>query len=151
MKRFLPPPPFPRADTHLQELRPSQQGEQWRATLPIWCPYRPGRYWFGAWDLTRRVLLTGMLTLIPVGDEGVREYRRAALALAFAGLAFLVGEVASPYRDPWVGWIYRTVRTLTVLTPLTRQRSGICTAGTIVYVYCSDEVKTKSVQLWIWA
>lgn len=92
-----------------------------------------------------------MLTLIPVGNEGVMKYQRAAVALAFAGLGILVGEVASPYRDPWVGWIYRMVRMLTCLSPLKHHSPEISTTRTATAMYratCSNQIrKHKSVQV----
>lgn len=53
-------------------------------------------------------MLTGLLTAVCPDIEG-KEHARAVLALVLAGVALLVGEVARPYRDPWVYWIYRVV------------------------------------------
>ena len=84
------------------------QGKQWRSTIPVWSPYRSGRHWFAAWELGRRLLLTGLLVLVPADDgEG---YMRAVMGCVFAGLSLAVGEAARPHRDPWIRWIYRTVR-----------------------------------------
>ena len=85
------------------------QGKQWRSTIPIWSPYRSGRHWFGAWELGRRLLLTGLLVLVPAGSVD-EMYMRAVVGSALAGVSLAVGEIARPHRDPWIRWIYRMVR-----------------------------------------
>lgn len=100
----IPSPQDSKANSDLDE-----EAVHWRSTIPVWAPYRPGRYWFAGWDLARRLLLTGLLTLIPMGRDGGRKYQRVAAAFALAGLTLAVGEAARPYRDPWISWIYRAV------------------------------------------
>ncbi|CAM9789778.1 unnamed protein product, partial [Hapterophycus canaliculatus] len=80
--------------------------ERWRSTIAVWSPYRANRHWFAAWELSRRLLLTGLLTVVSP-DRAGEEYLRVAVACLLAGAALVVGEVARPHRDPWVCWIYR--------------------------------------------
>lgn len=75
----------------------------------MWSPYRANRHWFAAWELCRRLLLTGSLTAVSPDRDG-EEYLRVAVACLLAGVSLVVGEVARPHRDPWICWIYRVVR-----------------------------------------
>ena len=75
----------------------------------MWSPYRPKRQWFAAWELGRRLLLTGLLTAVSP-DRPDEQYLRVAVACVLSGVALVVGEVARPHRDPWIRWIYRGVR-----------------------------------------
>ncbi len=90
--------------------------KRWRSTIALWSPYRSNRQWFAAWELGRRLLLTGLLTAVSPdqyrsGDQ--YPWMRAAVACVLSGVSLLVGEVARPHRDPWIRWIYRVVRTFT--------------------------------------
>ncbi|CAM9217199.1 unnamed protein product, partial [Pylaiella littoralis] len=84
----------------------SKANKRWRSTIPLWSPYRDDRQWFAAWELGRRLVLTGFLIAVPPDGEG-NEHIRAVVAFVLAGVALVVGEVARPHRDPWIYWIYR--------------------------------------------
>ncbi|CAM9707830.1 unnamed protein product [Scytosiphon promiscuus] len=84
----------------------ARTSKRWRSTIPVWSPYRANRHWFAAWELSRRLLLTGLLTVVSP-DRAGEEYLRVAVACLLAGVALVVGEIARPHRDPWICWTYR--------------------------------------------
>eukprot|EP00752_Nemacystus_decipiens_P017723 g15891.t1 len=79
---------------------------RWRSTIAVWSPYRATRQWFAAWELGRRLLLTGLLTAVSPDRPG-EQYLRVAVACVLSGVALVVGEMARPHKDPWIRWIYR--------------------------------------------
>lgn len=108
----LPTPPPPRSHDFTKATRTNHSsgpGKRWRRTIPLWSPYRAKRYWFAAWDLGRRSLLTGLLTLVPSFDSG-GSHLRVTVACTIAGVSLVVGEVSRPHHDPWIRWVYRMVR-----------------------------------------
>lgn len=114
---YPPPPPFPPSGLPPRAFPPlvcgappkwSKANKRWRSTIPLWSPYRDDRQWFAAWELGRRLVLTGFLIAVPPDGEG-NEHIRAVVAFVLAGVALVVGEVARPHRDPWIYWIYRAV------------------------------------------
>ena len=115
------------------------QEKQWRSTIPVWSPYRSGRHWFAAWELGRRLLLTGLLVLVPDGN-GEEMYMRTVVGGALAGVSLAVGELARPHRDPWIRWIYRTVRKMVVFS----------TAGSVFYFCCERDGFPAAARIFDW-